>query len=291
MRDIVIKNKNNKTISISENGNKYIPLNAEGLGGLEANLYSSKSPNQDGGNYHGSTLQGRPVHIELAVLAENKVLMHKSKSDLMRALNPKIGEVELVREVDNKKRKLVGILENISFPYERNFEDSKQTVLIDIYCNNPYYRDVIEQKAEIAIWKPSFEFPWDVPPEGIDIGYREPSLIANILNQGDVKCGMRIVFKANATVENPSLFNVNTREYFKVNKTLLAGESVVVTTGFQNKRVKFIKNGVVTTLHDWDYTSTFLQLDVGDNLFRYDAENGLDNLEVDVYYTQQYLGV
>ena len=40
-----------------------------------------------------------------------------------------------------------------------------------------------------------------------------------------------------------------------------------------------------------DYESTFLQLDIGDNLFRYDADEGIDNLEVNIYHTSQHLGV
>src|SRR5665648_504005 len=39
-----------------------------------------------------------------------------------------------------------------------------------------------------------------------------------------------------------------------------------------------------------DLGSTFLQLDVGDNLMRYDADTGIDNLEVSIYFTPQYLG-
>lgn len=90
----------------------------------------------------------------------------------------------------------------------------------------------------------------------------------------------------------PSLFNVNTREYFKINKIMEAGEVITVTTHFQNKRVELNKNGVISNAFNWiDFTSTFLQLDPGDNLFRYDADEGIDSLEVDIYYNPQYLGV
>jgi hypothetical protein len=40
-----------------------------------------------------------------------------------------------------------------------------------------------------------------------------------------------------------------------------------------------------------DLQTTFLQLDIGDNLLRYDAESGLDNLEVAIYFTPKYVGV
>ena len=40
-----------------------------------------------------------------------------------------------------------------------------------------------------------------------------------------------------------------------------------------------------------DADSTFLLLDIGDNIFGYDADDGLSNLEVTVYFVQKYLGV
>jgi len=103
---------------------------------------------------------------------------------------------------------------------------------------------------------------------------------------------MEIRFKALATVVNPLLFNVNTQEELKINKTMTAGEAIIVTTHFGNKRVESWLNGVSTNAFNWlDLSSNFLQLDPGDNLFRYDADEGLDNLEVDIYYIPQYLGV
>ena len=71
-----------------------------------------------------------------------------------------------------------------------------------------------------------------------------------------------------------------------------AGEVITVNTHFQNKRVELNKNGVVSNAFNWiDLESTFLQLDQGDNLFRYDADEGIDNLEVSIYHTPMFLGV
>ena len=110
---------------------------------------------------------------------------------------------------------------------------------------------------------------------------------------GDVKRRIRCQVESAPVFSMPfKIFNVNTREYFKINKTMEAGEVITVTTHFQNKRVELNKNGVVSNAFNWiDTTSTFLQLDVGDNLLRYDSDEGLGNLEVSIWYTPQYLGV
>ncbi len=73
---------------------------------------------------------------------------------------------------------------------------------------------------------------------------------------------------------------------------MVAGEKVSVTTHFGNKRVESHLNGVTNNAFNfWDLDSTFMQLAVGDNLFRYDTGVNLDNLEVDIFFTPQYLGV
>lgn len=282
MRKIRIKNSNNKEVVLT-NKAPFILQSFEFKTGV--NVYNSKSMNQDGASYEGNTLDVGDITLQFTILASSREDLKRRKQNINNIFNPKLGELNII-EGSKKVNCIVTEL-----PFFAPQTQTETVCLISMIAHDPYYKDLVEQKAEIAIWKPNFEFPLEIPAEGMDIGYREPSLIVNILNKGDVKCGMKIVFNAKATVENPSLFNVNTREYFKVNKTLLAGEQIIVTTEFQNKRVKFIKNGVVATLHDWDYTSTFLQLEIGDNLFRYNADSGLDNLEVYIYHTQKYLGV
>lgn len=48
---------------------------------------------------------------------------------------------------------------------------------------------------------------------------------------------------------------------------------------------------VTTKAHYLDVDSTYFQLSVGDNLYRYSAEENLENLEVSIYHDDLYLGV
>lgn len=73
---------------------------------------------------------------------------------------------------------------------------------------------------------------------------------------------------------------------------MVAGEKIIINTNYGEKKVQDIINGdTVDILHNLDLSSTFLQLNVGDNLFRYDADNNLNNLQVSIYYNPKYLGV
>ncbi len=285
---------NSKGESVELFSPPYRLIRFDGLGDVSASHSTQKSPYQDGSTLINTTLDSRHPEIELKITGRDKTDLARNRRKLTRAFNPKLGEGILKRVSEDGVHKLKAIAESIPYYPDGtgNRSRTSQKALINLYCPNPYWQDADTTKNEIAIWRGSFEFPMELLEEGIEMGYREPSLIVNVFNSGDVPCGMKIQFKALATVVNPSLFNVNTREYFKINKTMEAGEVVTVTTHFQNKRVELNKNGVISNAFNWiDFQSTFLQLDVGDNLLRYDASSGLDNLEVSIYHTPMYLGV
>jgi superfamily II DNA/RNA helicase len=112
--------------------------------------------------------------------------------------------------------------------------------------------------------------------------------------KGSIPTGMRIVFKAKGSVSNPKLINVETQEQLLISKDLVAEEEIEINTIIGSKRVRgrigetspFTNYFVYKTLD-----STWIQLAVGKNLFRYDADEGLDNLEVFVYFQNKFLEV
>jgi len=261
----------------------------DGLGSPQNEIYRQKSPYQDGATVTHTVLGERELVLEGVILASRQD-RQKYRQVLLQTFNPK-SRGTLVYE-NGSVRKKIKCVPELAPSFPSNMQMNYQQFFITLLCPNPFWQDVERTKAEIAIWWGALEFPLELVADGIELGFREPSLIVNIYNPGDVPCGMEIRFKALATVVNPSLFNVNTREFLKINKTMTAEEVLKVTTHFGNKRVESHLNGVTSNAFNWlDLGSTFLQLDPGDNLLRYDADEGLDNLEVDIYYTPQYLGV
>ena len=287
---IIYENDRGESVVIS-NTFPYLLKSFIGGDGAEANITSSKGVGQDGSTITNVNLKERHLQIIGVIKDMDKSTLIKRKAKLLQVFNPKVQGWLQYEYGDVKKRIRCQVESAPTFSMPFNVF-SVLYFVVDLVAPNPYWQDITQSKAEIAIWRGAFEFPIEIVEEGIEVGFREPSLIVNVLNQGDVACGIKIRFKALATVVNPSLFNVNTREYFKINKTMEAGEVITVTTHFQNKRVELNKNGIVSNAFNWiDATSTFLQLDVGDNLLRYDSNEGLDNLEVSIWYTPQYLGV
>ena len=178
-------------------------------------------------------------------------------------------------------------------PVYQRLNDVNYKCLISLTASIPFWREIVEHNPNIAMWQGAFHFPLIIPEgQGIHMGVRQPSLIVNIENIGDVESGMIIEFKALGTLKKPSLFNVNTREMIKINTDMVAGEIIRINTNIGNKKVtRILDNAEIDFVHKIDLDSTFLKLEVGDNLFRYDAEENINNLEVNIYYNPNYLEV
>ncbi|MEG0134194.1 MAG: phage tail family protein [Clostridium sp.] len=286
---ITINNLNsNESITFDSVGS-YI-LNEEDLGGIAGTHSTSKSLGQHGAHHTGTVLESRDIPISGTIIAENEYEMEIKKRDLIELINP-LENLRLIRasyKIEGRATSTV----NFSKNYSENNNYICKFIFI-LFCVNPFWSNTQETKTDIALWKGAFHFPLIIPvKKGVIMGYKDPSLIVNIVNDGNIEVGMVIEFRARGSISNPSLFNVNTRKWIKIEKSMVAGEVIKVNTNFGKKRVEQYINGV--TSNGFTYLkrgSEFLQLNKGDNLFRYDADSNLDNLEVAIYYNSNYLGV
>lgn len=272
----------------------YYILGSVTWGEVEANHHSYKYVNQIGVYVTGTSLETRDVEIVGWVIADTEAQMTDRKSILNRFVNPQ----QLI-EITYSSYKL-RFLPNSSIKYSTTIAENNEVMCkfkIVGLAANPLFKDTNDDKVSAASTKGMFHFPLiinktDQTPPVILFGVREPSLIVNVYNHGAVSTGMKIVFKALGTLAGPSLINVYTQEFFKINKTMYSGETIEVTTTTGEKKVIASINGVETNYFKYrDLDSTWLQLDVGDNLFRYDADSGIDNLEVYIYFSNRYLEV
>lgn len=289
MQKIIFTNSRGQSITLS-NSCPFILQKVEGTGSTKTTILSSKAPGQDGKSYHGSLLEERTLPIQGAIVGEDMEDMYRKRQELCSIFNPKVPGT--LTYINNAGEHSISVIVEDS-PAFKEQVTYVQEFLVQLYCPSPFWMDLVEEKEEIALWVGDFHFPLIIPEGGIIMGHRVSNLIVNAYNKGDVECGMRIEFKALATVVNPSLFDVNTRKFLKVRRTLNAGDKLVINTSFGDKKVEMVRsNGTKENVFNWiDLQSEFLQLAVGDNLFRYDAEKGLDNLEMALYYKPLYIGV
>lgn len=269
-------------------------LNSVDWGAVESTHHSFKYVNQIGVYVTGTSLETRSVTIQGWVIAENESLMTIRKTTLNRFFNPQQA-VDLFY-----KDYVLRFLPNTSIRYSATIAENNEVICkfkVEGYCPDPLFSEQVENKVAAASTQPVFHFPLIIsetpnPPGGIIFGLRQPSLIVTVTNNGAVDVGMKIVFRASGTLTNPSLIEVNTQKFFKVNKTMVAGEEITIDTIIGEKKIEGYLNGITSNYFKYrDLDSEWLQLKVGDNLFRYDADQNVGNLEVYIYYNNKYLEV
>lgn len=263
----------------------------KGLSDVRNAIYSTNSMGQDGDTYLGYRIESRDIDIVGFITERDRTAAQELRRKLNRVLNPQYSAT-LTYELGDFRRVIGCKIDDAPiFTRKPIFEQ----FAVNLCCLNPFWREETETREDIATWIGGFEFP---VPEGLElfdgweIGYRQPSLIVNVYNSGDVKSGIRIEFRALGVVTNPKLLNVDTQEFVKLNLEMIAGDVLTVSTGYGEKAVKLKRGGVTSDAFRYlDVDSSYLQIAVGDNLFRYSADLNAENLEVSIYHNNLYLGV
>jgi len=279
-------NERGESVSFSH-ASVYHTNEISGISDVRNAIYSINSMGQDGDTYLGNRIESREIEIVGSIRERNKDQMREYRRRLNRVLNPQCAAT-LTYEYGSFKRVIDCKVDNAPvFTRKAIFQD----FTIQLLCLNPFWRKESKTRDDIATWIGALEFPVEIVP-GWEIGYRQPSLIVNVYNDGDVQAGIRVEFRAIGVVKNPSLLNVDTQEFIKLNYTMESGDTLTVSTGYGEKDVTLKHGGITTDAFRYlDVDSSYLQLSVGDNLFRYSAEANLENLEVSIYHDDLYLGV
>lgn len=252
--------------------------------------------NQVGVSVNNTLLGAREdVTVEGWIVAQHERDMTEKKSVLNAFVNPQepldllYGDYRLRFRPDS------------TIKYSINYSENNDVVCkfqIIGTAHDPMFVDKLENRLSFATTTAGFHFPMVISPElpegGVVFGARTDSLIATVINKGSTSTGMRIVFKAKGSVSNPKLINIDTQEQLLISKTLVAEEEIEINTSIGSKRVLGRIGETAAWTNYFVYKtldSSWIQLYVGKNLFRYDADRGLDNLEVFVYFQNRFLEV
>ena len=272
-------NSDNKSIELG-NSSPFLITTVDGLGSPKNEVYTQKSPYQDGVTATHSSLGPRNIVIEGKIMDSNRENRQAYRNKLLSVFNPKL-DGKLIIDLGNVKRQIDCIVEQapyFSSKAERNYQDFS----INLIAPNPYWQDINTTQKEIVTWIGGISFPLQLPTQFATAG---PKII-NIINSGDVETPIRLEVTGTAT--NPKILKRLTGEFIKVNRTLATDDTLVITTDFGNKRVE--QNGV-NVFNYIDLNSTFFSLDVGDNVIELITDDVTDNANIKISYRNRYLGV
>lgn len=275
---------------IMEYAKPYWLQNLVGLSSAPIDTLSSRGYQQDGQTAEGQSIQPRPVSFLVRVTGGSVAEVFANRRTLVQYFRPK-QEYKARYYNDNLAFDFTcRIIAGPDFQSTQSSSGKFQTCTIQLICDDPYLYEVAETETEMAATIPIFEIPFEMPEDGIEFS-EITNQQATIDNTGDVPTPVKIVFVGEMT--NPIVTNETTGEYIKVNQTIGENEQLVITTGYGKKRVEIVKADD-TTENAYSYidlSSTFFELQPGENILSYDADSGADSAQVSIYFTPRYVGV
>lgn len=130
------------------------------------------------------------------------------------------------------------------------------------------------------------------PPGEIEFSLIITGQEKDLINTGDVESGFVIYMTARGSVVNPTIYNVDTNEFIKLNLTMLEGDEIYINTNKKQKTVQLTRNGATTNIiGNLANGSTWLILEPGDNIFTITADTSPENLDAYCILTEQFEGV
>ena len=295
VENIVFKRvDSNEELALSMTDTPFYILNNVDWGVVQGTHHSYKYVNQIGVSITSTSLKERSITVTGWIIADTEEEMDERKQFLNRYFDPRY-EIDVMY-----KGYFLRFVPDNTVKYGTSEKENNDTIVqfqIKGTCADPLFSEINGSKETIAATIATFHFPLimstNLYERGLVFGYRQPSLTAKVTNKGAVEVGMKIVFKAIGELTNPRLIDVDTREFVAIEKSMVAGEEIVINTNVGEKSIQGkIGNEDYSNYFMYkDLDSTWLQLRLGDNLFRYDADSGRDNLEVYLYFYNKYLEV
>jgi len=283
MEKIVITNKNGESITLGNQSPYFLEI-LDGVGNIPVTIESQKAPKQDGSTYIDNMLENRAISIGgMIVTRDNSNEVLKCRRKMQRVLNPKLGEVIITYYYEDMVKEIKAIAETTPiFPSgQGNKGIYYQKYLLHLLCHQPFWFDTFYESREMSYLMGGIQFKFFLPTTFSHRGFRR-----KCINSGDINTPVIIKFKGPAI--NPTVTNLTTGEFIKVNRDLGEHDVLIVSTAFGEKYVKINKDNA---FHYIDLESTFWQLIPGENILSYKSNNDSIKTRVNLKWKNRYIGL
>lgn len=288
---IIVKNESGKEIVFSASSDYHtnIKRDVKGLSDASNGIFTQSGLGQYGETVTGHRVSSKPIEISGHFAVLDKFAVSQLRQNLNNVLSPE-ENLTVIYQLGNFQRKIEGKAQEISF----GASDVYYTFYVSILCPFPLWRDTEMTATPLQRWQGSLEFPLEIVKDSWELGYLDKSSTVNVVNKGDLSCGFKVVFYASTgAIKNPSITNIETGEKIKINVDMEIGDRVEVTTFYRDKTAYLIKadGERQNVIGNFDLSSTFMQLAIGENAFTYAADSGRDKMEITIYHDNLYRGV
>jgi Phage tail protein len=255
-----------------------------GIGEVDAELQSQKSPYQDGDTHIDTVFQPRYIDLEGAIIETDLKEIKKYRKNILRVCNPKLGLGKITLELDGDIKEIYGVPDGSPVFPERG-QEPIQNFVITWKCPDPYWRDPLEISRALRAYQGRFTLPTTFP---IEFGVEGDTTI--LINDGDTPAPITIDIQGPVT--NPQVINKTTGQFIRVNLSLSENEVLHIDTG-RPRRVEIYRDGrtIENAMGYIDHYSDFWELSVGLNEVQYIADAGNANAIVSVAWQNRYVGI
>lgn len=285
---------NNGTMSLEITTKPYYVKEIKGIDGLETTIVKSQGFNQTGATIVNTIIEPREIEILGQIKADTTQQMEYMRSKLL-FLFANSRKLTIYHYYGGKGRKITAVVRKAP-TFELTAVTTVENYTVKLEAGNPYWEDIEEVVYSVANWLPKLHFPLIVPVgEKIVFGVKNASYIVNVQNNSNVEIPMKIIFKANGALYGPQLFDIDSREFIKINCSMDYGDRLTVDTKKEKPTIIYESGGVsqsyINKIDIIGGGTTFLRLKQGENLLRYGAEEGESNLELEIHINNKYEGV
>lgn len=262
MYEVIFENDNGKKFIFGPSGSNWFGMNMGD--GMEVTLGKSQGFAQVGETVETQSVAGRTIDVTGRFYGN--IVAHKNS---LRNVCAPLSSGRLVFQKTHYIRVFVKAAPSFS-PVKNNGKFTMQ-----FYAPFPFFSSFTENHYLIGGIVASFRFPVNYA-EPHRFGTRAAEKYTNVINPGDVKVPFRLILRSEGVSTNPTVSNLTTFSFLKLNGTINAGEYVTIYRDNGNVlRAELTQENVVTDVIHWiDDESTLVELESGDNLISATDDQG-----------------
>jgi hypothetical protein len=262
----------------------YKLMSINGLGGLGNSIVTEKSPFQYGSSRLNSAVEERRINFDILIMCRNALEIKDRRREISKVLNPILGLGTLKYVYADGEVKVIQCEVEVAPVFVHSAKhpsDRFQITQFTLFCPQPFYEDENYSVEEMKAFLNKFKFPLKLPTAMGGEGSK-----VNIINEGDVPSPVKITFTG-ASI-NPTIRNLTTGEFIRLEKELLKDDVLTINTEFGNKRIEINGQNAYSYISD---DSTLWELQLGENLIAYETDSGAKNAFVTVEFKNRFVGI
>ena len=248
-----------------------------GIDTLSVSLSQAQGIDQVGATIQSTNIQPRPVTIVGCLVGDAQDV---NKNKLLSVVRPDIGGKLYA---DDYYLSVYPTATPIIEPKDRlaRFQFS-------LLAPYPYWCKDDSASATLSGIQKLFKLPCNFS-KTYRFGELMQTQFMNVPNRGQVPVPYTATFIAKGEVENPKITNATTGKFLLIKKTLVSGEMLVVEITHERTYVTSSVDGDCRGA--LSLTSNLFRLDVGDNVLKPEASSGLENMQVEIDFATEIVGI